>query len=101
MGYKMPQSQKDKIKNSNLGEKGNSWKGGRIKRNGYFMIYQPNHPLNVDRYVFEHRLVVEKQIGRYLTYKEVVHHINKIKKDNRPINLMAFTSDSAHQRFEQ
>lgn len=31
---------------------------------------------------------------------EITHHINKIKDDNRPQNLMAFKNQSVHQRFE-
>lgn len=46
----------------------------------------------------EHRLVVEKQIGRYLTIEETIHHIGE-KNDNRPHMLMCFVNPSAHQRF--
>ncbi len=65
-------------------------------------FYKPDHPFrNSHNYIFEHRLVIEKQIDRYLQAGEPVHHINKIRNDNRPENLMAFISDSAHQRFEK
>ena len=48
---------------------------------------------------YEHRLVVERHLGRSLTKKvEVVHHLGE-KDDNRPQMLMAFTSNSAHLRF--
>ena len=35
----------------------------------------------------------------YLKKEEVVHHINRIKNDDRIKNLMVFTSTSAHIRF--
>jgi len=40
-----------------------------------------------------------KNKNRYLLPQEKCHHLNDIKDDNRPQNLMAFTSESAHQRF--
>lgn len=85
-----------------FGEKAANWKGGKIKHgNGYWMIYSPKHPFcNSKGYVFEHRLVVEKIIGRYLKPQENVHHINRKKTDNLPQNLIAFSSNTAHKRFE-
>jgi len=75
---------------------------GRINHSfGYVLIYSPHHPFcGVRKNVFEHRLMVEKQIGRYLDPKEMVHHINGIKHDNRPQNLMAFKTRRFHVKFE-
>lgn len=89
------------IKGIFVGKKAGHWKGGKTISRGYILIYSPNHPFtNKDKSVMEHRLVVEKHIGRYLTPKEKVHHINRIKTDNRPQNLMAFVNHSAHRKFE-
>ena len=83
------------------GEKSPHWKGGLIiDKDGYRLKYFPNHPYaNSQGYVREHRLVVEKYLGRYLTPQEVVHHINHIKDDNRIENLMVFCCDPAHRKY--
>lgn len=93
---------KENISRSNaknqLGKKGHlstNWKGGRFttKRDGYVHVYVPNHPFarhsgkGGGGYVLEHRLVMEKIVGRYLNPDEDVNHINGDKKDNRPENL--------------
>ena len=82
------------------GESHPEWRGGVIFRKGYAFIYAPNHKYsNGKGYIREHRLVIEKQIGRYLKSTERTHHLNKIKIDNSPENLMLFINGSAHQRF--
>lgn len=71
---------------------------GRIKRNGYWAIYLPKHPYsNKQGYVFEHRLVVEKDIGRYLLPTEVVHHIDYSKTNNKVDNLQLLSSNAEHK----
>lgn len=67
-----------------------SWRGGRtISSEGYVLIMRKDHPFaqGRDKYVPEHRLVMEGILGRYLTSGEVVHHRNGVKDDNRPENL--------------
>jgi len=86
-------------------EKNPSWKGGRRKSSGgYIQIYSPNHPTTIgkrNKLVFEHRLVLEKYLGRFLEREEVVHHINHDKSDNRLDNLKLFKNHSEHMIFEQ
>lgn len=70
------------------------WQGGKhVCNNGYIEVYCPEHPRAKSRkYVYEHILVMEKHLGRYLTPNEVVHHINEIKTDNRLENLQLMTN---------
>lgn len=73
---------------------------GFWKMNGYIFKYCPNHPNAISRsYVAEHRLVMEKHLGRYLTAKEVVHHENEIRHDNRIENLRLFANKGKHTQY--
>lgn len=72
------------------GAKHYAWKGGRnVTKRGYVHVYKPEHPnaRQRKRYVLEHRLVMEKYLGRFLEPTECVHHRNGIKDDNRLSNL--------------
>ena len=82
-------------------EKHPCWKGGRKKTgDGYILLRVRNHLfMNIAGRVFEHRLVMEKHLGRYLKPQEKVHHINGIKDDNRIENLMLFANNGEHQKF--
>ena len=80
-----------------------NWKEGRIRHGGgYVYVHCPLHPRalkfgNVG-YMAEHRLVMEKHIGRYLEPWEIVHHINGIKNDNRIENLKLLPSNAEHNK---
>lgn len=80
------------LKGWNAGNKHYHWQGGkRITNQGYIEIKSPEHPFrNKQGYVPKHRLVAEKQLGRFLTKDEVIHHINENPKDNRISNLYLF-----------
>ena len=84
-----------------FGSEANGWKGGRCKRSdGYIEIWQPHHPFpNRKGYVLEHRLIMEKQLNRFLTSEEIVHHINRIRDDNRKENLELFKNNSEHSKY--
>jgi hypothetical protein len=93
MGKKASEDTKRKMREAHatrnmIGSNHPSWKGGRMKARRYIKALVRGHPYaDKNGYVFEHRLVMEKQIKRYLLPGEVVHHINGIKTDNRIENL--------------
>lgn len=77
------------------------WKGGRRISAGYVWIYSPDHPSsNSTGYVQEHRLIAEDMIGRALTSKEIVHHIDGNKQNNDPSNLQIM-SRSEHVKLHR
>lgn len=85
-----------------IGKNSHKWKGGKfIHSSGYVLIYKPNHPYARKKHVFEHRLAMEKYLSRYLTPKEVVHHINEIRTDNRLKNLMLFANKGDHTNYHR
>jgi hypothetical protein len=80
-------------------EKSSRWKGGTTMRRGYVLEIAHGHPSiegTKRRYVLQHRLVMEKMIGRYLEADEHVHHKNGIKSDNRPENLELWAKAHPH-----
>ncbi len=77
------------------GEDNPNWKGGKhLDDWGYVRV-------KIDKgYRFEHRVVVERHIGRKLRKQEVIHHLNGIKTDNRIENLRIM-SPSEHSKLHR
>lgn len=90
------------VSKGHKGDKNPSWKGGKIiDKNGYVLIWKPDHPFaNCGGYVREHRLVMEQMLGRFLEKSEVVHHKNHCRTDNIPENLILFANNGTHLGVE-
>lgn len=79
--------------------------GRRIDLDGYALVTAPdNHPFARKRpnrenwIIFEHRLVMEKHLGRYLLPNEVVDHIDGLTLHNEVENLRIFQKNGEHLR---
>lgn len=73
---------------------------------GYVKISVPTGEVNANglkrcRLVYEHRYVMEQKLGRKLFQHENVHHINGVRDDNRPENLVLWSTKQPNgQRVE-
>jgi predicted nucleic acid-binding Zn ribbon protein len=58
-----------------------------VRKDGYAAV-----KIGVRQYQLEHRLIMERHLGRPLTPNEHVHHINGDRLDNRLANLRLLTN---------
>jgi len=90
------------LSKSQSGSKSHFWRGGghESKSSKYVFVYDKSHPFaRHNGYIYEHRIVVEKKIGKYLTKIEVIHHINFKRNDNRSENLYLFATHKEHMCY--
>ena len=78
-----------------------NWKGGRYiggNKRRYIMVRCVGHPkVSKQGYILEHRLIMEKHLGRFLESTEYVHHMNGNGHDNRLSNLRLVTKQEHQQ----
>ena len=77
--------------------------GRRVDRDGYVLVTAPtDHPYarhrtnRTGKLIYEHRLILEQTLGRYLLPEEVVDHVDGLTLHNAPDNLRLFSSNAEH-----
>ena len=100
-GKRQTVEHKQKHSIAKSGSKNYMWAGGIYKDiEGYVHLYMPSHKYaDKNGYARQHRVIMERHIGRFLKPDELVHHINGIRNDNRIENLILFPNTSAHRNF--
>jgi hypothetical protein len=88
------------------GEWNHCWVDGRTKqkdlRERYITIPRPPDYVGLETsngWVFEHRVIAQRKLGRPLLPEEEVHHIDEDGKNNAPENLLVFPNHEAHMRY--
>lgn len=101
--FNIPRRTISEAQEGKFGKENSAWKGGRTKdAQGYIRVYSPEHSHYTNhKHIYEHRLVMEKHIGRYLYPYECVHHINGIRDDNRIENLELLPSGKHNTRVQE
>jgi len=93
-------------RHSPTGARNAAFQGGRrVTKAGSVEVSAPkDHPYakllqgkTVPR-IFEHRLVLEQKLGRYLLPEEIVDHVDGLTLHNHPDNLRLFASNGTHLR---
>jgi len=81
--------------------------GTKKNNRGYILIYKPewasssNASSSWNGYVFEHRYIMEKHIGRMLKRHEIIHHIDGDKENNKIENLLLCKNAKEHEELHQ
>jgi len=93
-GKIIPPDVRIKMSNAHRGEKSYNWKGGVHKRKDGYVLCESGKK-------YQHRKLFEQYLGRKLTEKEVIHHIDGDTSNNDIENLFLFRHNTAHLRLER
>lgn len=82
------------------GERNHGYVGRLIDLDGYALVLAPaGHPhARGSGHIYEHRLLMERHLGRHLRPQEVVDHIDGLHLHNDASNLRVFASNADHLR---
>jgi hypothetical protein len=99
MGYDPGEETREKMRLAKTGKFGpdsNRWKGGKTYLNGY----GANRMTTGGVRKYTHRAVAEEALGRPLLRTEHVHHIDRVKSNNVPENLLVL-SNANHNKLHR
>ena len=105
LGVRKSISHRKNISRSKVGKLNPMYKKGyTIDSRGYKLVLIPRHPdANFNGRVLEHRLVMEKKLGRRLSKEDIIHHIDFNPRNNKVSNLYLMTRAThikLHKSFE-
>ena len=85
-----------------IGKRNGHYKSGKfVDSNGVYILSRGHPNCTKTGYVYKHRIVMEKHLGRFLNKNEYVHHINFINTDNRIKNLTLCKGHGEHRLIEK
>lgn len=76
--------------------------GRMLDKRGYVLALAKGHPrANRDGYVWEHVLVAEKSLGRFIPPDHPIHHVDGNPANNEPSNLVVCEDQAFHRLLHQ